>query len=780
VSPGQHRFARSSALVARATRWLAAAVTWAAGLYAADAHAATASIVYDLSEARVAFAARELEAALRARGYAPEHRPLGEATRPPRAPAPPGLHVIFSTREQARQRGAPSTATGAAFASLRPEGFVLLQAGSPSARELWIIGADVAGEMYGGLELAEEIQAFGVEGIPPLTQQNPYMPLRGTKFNLPLDVRTPSYSDMSDSAQAAMASVWDFEFWRAYLDQLARARYNLVSLWNEHPFPSMVRVPEYPDVALADVLRSTIPFDEDYPTTGTGLVTPQMLARVEVLRELTIDDKIAFWRRVMRHAKDRNIDIHLITWNIFTYGVDGKYGITDAIDNPKTVDYFRASVRAMFRTYPLLRGIGLTTGENMGEATFEAKESWAFATYGQGTLDAARAEPNRRFRFIHRQHQTRAGDIARTFRPLVESPNVDFVFSFKYAQAHALSSTRQTFHTGFVQSLDGLKTLWTLRNDDALMFRWAAPDFVREFIQNIPAEKSAGYYVGSDMWVWARDFLGKQPSTPRQLEIDKHWLHVLLWGRLGYDPTLDSGRIVSLVGQRFPGIDAKRLLDAWQNASLVYPLVTGFHWGEYDFQWYIEGCRSRPGPAQTASGFHDVNRFITLGVHPGTDNVPIPAYVASVLNGKAQAGTTPLELADRVAARADAALNALKTLSLHARPPTSPTSSSSELLETLGDIRAMAHLGKYYSFKIRGATELALFRATAEAAHREGSVQSLTEAARAWRAYTRQASALYRNPVWTNRVGIVDWAELTAAVDNDIAIAREPAKPVSP
>jgi hypothetical protein len=34
--------------------------------------------------------------------------------------------------------------------------------------------------------------------------------------------------------------------------------------------------------------------------------------------------------------------------------------------------------------------------------------------------------------------------------------------------------------------------------------------------------------------------------------------------------------------------------------------------------------------------------------------------------------------------------------------------------------------------------------------------------------------------VWTNRVGIVDWAELTAAVDHDIAIAREPVKASRP
>jgi hypothetical protein len=133
---------------------------------------------------------------------------------------------------------------------------------------------------------------------------------------------------------------------------------------------------------------------------------------------------------------------------------------------------------------------------------------------------------------------------------VIAQPNVDFVFSFKYAQAHALSSTTQTFHRGYLESLGNLQHLWTIRNDDALMFRWAAPDFVREFVKNIPYEKSQGYYFGSDMWVWGREFLAAARS-PRQLEIDKHWLHFLLWGRLGYDPTLDDTRIAALVASAF-------------------------------------------------------------------------------------------------------------------------------------------------------------------------------------------------------------------------------------
>src|SRR6185295_19087100 len=156
-----------------------------------------------------------------------------------------------------------------------------------------------------------------------------------------------------------------------------------------------------------------------------------------------------------------------------------------------------------------------------GGDAFRQKEAWVFATYGQGVLDAARAEPQRRFRLIHRQHESRAQDIAATFAPLIAQPNVDFNFSFKYAQAHALSSTTQTFHRDYLGQLGPVKTFWTIRNDDALLLSWAAPDFVREFLRNIPREPTHGFYFGSDMWVWGRTFADR---APKQLEIDKHWL----------------------------------------------------------------------------------------------------------------------------------------------------------------------------------------------------------------------------------------------------------------
>ncbi|HEX6397517.1 MAG TPA: alpha-glucuronidase family glycosyl hydrolase, partial [Steroidobacteraceae bacterium] len=689
------------------------AIFLATGLLAGRAIPAPLAVIgLEDRAARVTFAADEIESTLRARKYRVERTEEWRVDEAKDA----DLVVRFARVDRADD---PQ------FEKLAPEGFLLRNVALENHRELVVLSMDSAGAMYGGLELAEQIRVNGIDGVRD-TDRNPYMPLRGTKFNIPLDLRTPSYTDMGDSAQANIDTVWDFEFWRQYLDQLARDRYNMVSLWNLHPFPSMVKVPEYPDVALNDVWRSKAKFAEDYSTRTTDIVTPEMLANKEVVRKLGIDEKIEFWRRVMQYAHDRNIAFYVVTWNVYTYGIDGKYGITDALDNPKTVDYFRASVREMFRTYPLLAGIGLTAGENMGDASayykggtdsFDAKENWLLATYGQGVLDAARAEPQRQFRLIHRQHESRAQDIANTFRPVIAQPNVDFLFSFKYAQAHALSSTTQTFHRGYLESLGNLRTLWTIRNDDALMLRWAAPDFVRDFVKNIPYEKSQGYYVGSDMWVWGREYLSRQPRKPRQLEIDKHWLHVLLWGRLGYDPTLDDTRIAALVGQRFPGVNGVKLLSAWQHASMVYPLVTGFHWANFDFQWYIEASRSRPEPAKTASGFHSVETFINQPVHPGTDNLTIPRYVAGVTSGSMPPGTTPLQVADLIDAHVGAALG----VTALARP----RANAREYAATVGDITRMANLGRYYAAKIRGATELALYRATLDSRHQQQSVRHL-------------------------------------------------------
>lgn len=641
---------------------------------------------------------------------------------------------------------------------LKSEGFHI-----SADKKIAVIGADAAGVMYGGLELAEQIRLFGLEGVTE-TIQNPYMERRGTKFNVPLDVRTPSYTDPCDAAQKNIPEMWNFDFWKEYIDNLARYRFNYISLWSLHPFPSMVKVPGYEEVALDDVQRSTVQWEENYDTNGMGFDAPEILANPEIVKKITIGEKIEFWQKVMAYAKDRNIDFYVVTWNIFVNGTDGKYGITDKIDNPVTRDYFRKSVKQMFVTYPDLAGMGLTTGENMYGHSVEEKENWAFDTYAQGVLDAAAEMPERKFTFIHRQHQAGAKNIAEKFKPLIENKQIEFLFSFKYAQAHVMSATTQPFHENFVKDIEGMKTIWTLRNDDNYYFRWGAPDFVRTFIQNIPHEISRGFYYGSDQWIWGREFTMKEPEEPRQIEIVKHWYHWMLWGRLGYNPKITNKRFVQILQNKFPESDAGQLFTAWQEASMIYPATTGFHWGPLDFQWYIEGCKSRPGYAQNETGFHDVNRFINLPPHPKSGFQSIPDFVKMVVAGETTPLKTPVEVAMQLHEHADKAVSILETLE---------SLGNSELEVTLHDIHTMALLGKYYAFKISGATQLALYRETGDKKYREQAVAELEKALGAWENYTETALQQNINPLWTNRVGYVDWIKITDWVANDIKIAKE-------
>jgi hypothetical protein len=626
-----------------------------------------------------------------------------------------------------------------------------------------VSASDAAGAMYGGFELAEQIDLMGMEGVENTTQ-NPHMERRGIKFNIPLDVRTPSYTDPCDSAQKNIPEMWSFEFWKACIDNLARYRYNYISLWSLHPFPSMVKVPGYEDVALADVQRSTVDWEEYYNGNGVGFDAPEILENPEIIKKISIDEKIDLWKKVMAYGKSRNVDFYVITWNIFVNGTDGKYGITDDIENEITRDYFRKSVKQMFVSYPDLAGIGLTTGENMPGAKTEEKEDWAYDTYGRGVLEAAEAMPDRKFTFIHRQHQTGARDIANRFKTLVDHQNIEFLFSFKYAKAHVFSATTQPYHEAFVKEIEGMKTIWTLRNDDNYYFRWGAPDFVREFIQNIPKEVSRGFYYGSDQWIWGREFTMKEPESPRQIEVVKHWYHWMMWGRLGYNPEITNERFTQILGKHFPGADAAQLFTAWQEASLIYPTTTGFHWGPLDFQWYIEACKSRPAYAQNETGFHDVNRFINLPPHPNSGYQSIPDFVKMTTRGKSSALTSPIEVSKQLHAHSDKALDIIATLE---------TSGDKELGITVHDIRTMALLGKYYAYKIAGSTQLALYRETKDKQYQTAAVDELTKALAAWKAYAKSALEQNINPLWTNRVGHVDWLKITDWVAADIKIAME-------
>src|SRR3984957_15769763 len=405
------------------------------GLICRGLNAQPAAVFYDAKSPQISFAASEIRRAFAPGGVSQTDFTVGQLS----SNSSP-LRLVLVAGPTASQSLARSLGV-APLKNAGSQSYAIRRQEKGGRVTLVVMGADAEGAMYGGLDLAEAVRLKTVPALKD-SDHSPRIAQRGIKFNISLDRRTPTYSDNSDSAQANIPEMWSMDFWHAYFDEMARNRYNVLSLWSLHPFPSIVKVPEYPDVALNDVWGNKEKFDLNFEMNSGVMAQPFKLNNVEIVKRMTIEQKIQFWREVMQYAKDRGVGIYWFTWNIFVWGTEGKYGLTEDGNNPKTVAYFRASVRETVKAYPLLAGMGITAGENMksSHGPFD-HETWLWQTYGEGIRDALKDQPTRQFRLIHRYHETAQTAVLDRFK---DYPG-PFDFSFKYSVAHMYSETNPPF-----------------------------------------------------------------------------------------------------------------------------------------------------------------------------------------------------------------------------------------------------------------------------------------------------------------------------------------------
>jgi hypothetical protein len=702
------------------------AFTLTAGVRAAE----TVCVRYDKSDPRMEFAAGDVRRALSDTGYRVVESGADRT-------------IVFDIYEL----------------GMGPQSFRIRREGDTTIR---VVGGDSLGAMYGGLDLAEMIALGG--GLDAVVERarKPYISRRGLKFNIPFDGRAPSYDDTGTSAQENIAVMWEWEFWESFLDSLARNRYNVLTLWTNHPYPGIVDLKEYPGVSYDNVcrLRETVDTSTDRHFDDVDLMDP---ANVKVIKEISLKEKIAFWNKVFHHADARGIDIIVFHWNIYIFGAKGKHGITDDMNNPKTIPYMRYCIGEFLKTYPQVDGIGITAGEHMrGQRTSKlSKEQWLWQTYGQGVMDAKAADPDRRLRIVFRQHQANLNKIVDAFRQF-DGP---FNTGHKYARARLYStSTSPYLDIEYRSDLEQNRVpCWlNLRNDDLFVLRWGDADYVREFLQNVPRDLmryEAGFYMGPDGFVFGREFVSRDPELSGQVEVDKHWYRFMLWGRLGYDLTLTRDFFERRLGQRFPETDAARLYDTWAAASQIVPQVNRFFFRVNDFQFSPEGCIYN-------GGFLSLDQFLQHPPLVGSGILSVQEYAKAVLAGQPFDGITPMEVADRLDALAEKSLQGAEEVD-------SAGPSGKELAATLTDIRAMAHLGRYYADKIRGAAQLAVFRAdSSRAEHKQRAIQHLSDAVKDWEAYATVASRAYR-PQLFSRTHYMDWQKIFNDVKNEVEAVRK-------
>lgn len=257
-------------------------------------------IFVDGTVPQLRWASGELRAALEKAGHAVRLRPAATLESAVRSePAALRIAVAPDPAQSARiarflRVRAPARAVAQACAIRRSA----VSGGSLLA----LLGADVMGAMYGMLDLAE---AAGHGRLDTFADRDsaPFVARRGVLLNVPLDARTPCDADSGDAAHANLLEMWSADFWRAFLDAMARHRFNTLALSHPAPFRSMVGIGGSDASPLDDVWRAAVP-----PGDAAG-----RNAELEIVKRIPAAEKARFWRLVMDMADARGIEVYWLT-----------------------------------------------------------------------------------------------------------------------------------------------------------------------------------------------------------------------------------------------------------------------------------------------------------------------------------------------------------------------------------------------------------------------------------------------------------------------------------
>lgn len=628
--------------------------------------------------------------------------------------------------------------------------------------KLTITGSDERGLLYGCLSLSEYIR----NGVPLKTirarREQARLPFRAIKFNLPWDAYREGYA-----MELHQETCRDLRFWEAFLDMMAQNRFNVLTLWNLHPFPYMIRPKNFPEAS---------------PFSDQELATWQTL-----------------YRGIFRMAKERGIDTYLINWNIFVSPEFAKAHHV-AVENPEDrihlgvgdtsaiiKRYTRESVTQVLEEYPDLTGLGFTHGEAMGGMTPQGRQDWFGETFLEGIRQA-----KRKTKLIHRvplEANTKVGgstsvDTEQLTRKAMEE--LDFLdgpiwAEIKFNWSHAFSSPKlikvhggKLNDTYFKPAPKNYKIAWMARNEDFFCLRWGVPAFIREHVRTNSQPYVGGYFVGSEGYIPARDYFTKPGlSVDWNYAFERQWLFYKLWGRLLYDPATPDAVFTSEFTRRY-GRAAEPLLEASALVGMTpIRLACSFDF-TWDFTLYGEGFMSIRNRVME---YISIDRQISQPT-ADTTYVSVTDYVRKGPGGAAfgRDKITPIRLADLLEQDCRKALNLIKPIN---------ATSLATLSHEVADIKAWANLGLYFAQKLRGAVDLENYRRKGGEEHKQQAIQHLERALGYWDEVVRITHPLYADMplaaysypkdgkrVITDTVRRFHWEKLRPDVANDIDIAK--------
>ena len=615
---------------------------------------------------------------------------------------------------------------------------------------------DAGGAMYAAFDVAEQIQ-MGKAWKSILSKNiNPHFTVRALKFNLPWS----SYR-VGPAMDQHLEVCRDLNFWQSYIDQMAENRFNIISLWNVHPFSFMVK--------------------------------PVNFLLANNYSDAEMKEWKHFWTSLFRMCKDRAIEPFIVNWNIaVSPEFSAAYHVKERNDTSELVKrYTREVVTQVINEYPDLAGIGITLADWMSNfanskselpvMTPKDREDWI-----EETVVAGMKAADHPIKFLHRS--VLSADPMEMRRiinnaHLADTTLVEIKFNWSHGHSTPILALTHDSNSGAKDDgywnplPDNYRVEWMVRNEDTFILRWGQPNFIREHIATNSANYVNGYFVGYEGYIPAKDCSHVNNNHKTwTYAFQKQWLFYMMWGRLLYNPKTPDNVFEAAFNNHYSGNKGGALLKAYTAASNMPLKLASFHGSTWDYTLYSEGFLApfaSKGLHDTVSSFISVDELIDH-VTLDPNYVSIPDFVKGSYPKKAKT-VTPLALASSLEADSKMVMQIVKQL----RPGSSPT-----LLCELDDLETWAHLSSYFAGKLRAGVALQTYRTTSEKAQQQKAVMLLTKCVNDWRIVSKITAAHYKEVPYVDDHSSggqaykdalrFSWSKYLPQVLRDIELAKAP------
>jgi len=583
---------------------------------------------------------------------------------------------------------------------------------SPSPREILIKGGDENGILYGSLSIAEDIRnGISIQEIKGRSEA-PRLQFRAIKFDLPWDTYRHSYA--LDQHQETCA---DVKYWESFLDMMAENRFNVLTLWNLHPYTFMIKPVNFPEAS---------PWSEEEMKKWKNLFSS-----------------------IFKMAEVRGIDTYVVPFNVFvTKEFSQAHQVAmDNLDHHFFVNgdtseivkrYTRECVTQLLEEYPELDGLGMTLGEGMGGMTPQQRENWMKETIIAGMRNA-----KRKSKLIHRipfssttsslgptsietERLTRRGIEQEAVLDFIEQP---VWADLKFNWSHPLSTTKlikvhggKLFGGYWTPEPSSFKIVWTARNEDIFCLRWGVPGFIREHINRNALGYVGGYVIGSETYIPAKDYFTKSGiQKDWKYAFERQWLFYKIWGRLLYDPSTSDDVFKNEFVYRY-GIQASPLLEASALAGATPLRLAASYDFTWDFSLYAEGFLALNSKNKRVE-YITIDRQINQPTFD-PDYVSVADYVKGIAAGEVfDNKVTPIKLSEVLNRDCLKALDLIRNVQ---------PGKNVAFKQEVDDIRTWANVGLYFSEKLKGAIALQTYRAKGTEEDKKDAIAHLENALKYW------------------------------------------------